>query len=1116
MKRHPARRSTLLHLATLFSALTLFTLPLTAPGQTSAAVQVQGTDISMDHNTGVVVVHGTVELPASHRSHPETWIIENAYEQNNGLTEIFFGFDEASGEFNYEGERMARLKDRRDIRQRRSTLRQAYWQAERRARDGDGIGPSNVAELKRNEKLPEQRGYEPPEGLFLMPDIRLGVVDHSIDAKATDAESIRGRWKRAERAGPYLIDTQPVIDDGKHWVLDNWGWGQRVDIDPELLKKHKLTITPQRAPGGKNVAEKEATVEKTLYARFLNATKAERAKGESAYPKRKATLVARNLRSQETVNIVWDISFERETKIKGAKTVQKWADLRAIHLASTSFQHSPLATHWLQRMVEEYSLDGQEFGFNPNGNRRRGGTADALSILGGRAAIEETLQLRNLQVRAEAGQQEASIPLSTIKGVEVKAHPFKQMLESHLAEHGGEAPTLELASHVPVDRFFAYFREPSAIFGMLDGGSEFVFSTGSAISGNTASYRVKQRYLDQFGVSEALLRRFLATGAVKEMAVCLPDLHLIDGTEMSAVLKLGKPLLATAALSIIGVPPGNGTTEKKTTAGGSVHFHRANDILLVSSSTSELAAMQKAHASGEHLGSSHEFQYMLTQVPVNADTSTYLYFSDPFIRHLTGPAAKIGQLRRLVERAELEEASAGALLAAYDEHPPERIRDLGYLKDHGYIREFFATSDLRLDENFVSLAPDTGRANRLRTLTERDLDLVTPRERSIYKDYRDAYERYWRRFFDPIAIRYDKHADGTHELETFILPLIDNSLYNGLRAIAPPQDAPVALRVPVIEPAPVGLLSFNLNEEAMLDIMEESDDMIASVLGLDGSILDLLGPDVHLALQDADPIIGIGGGELAGMFGEFGGRMNEMVMIPALVAMLTRPCNICIGVQNPDAMRKQLDDLAWPAAGFEERWGFGNGSLYRVTGEKKWIYRYTIENVITLRFGVEVQDRYLVINNLPFSNMAKVTGSKPAPNSVGYLELSPGACAKQLPALFASMVESAADNNRRGAACLTPLMMAGAESIEAAGQTHYDLFGYEPLHPPGGKWTWDAEAGEMVSSLFGSPWQQQQPAFDPAKAESRGVGMLKNVHTMNLGMQFEDDGLRSRIQWRSK
>jgi len=1084
--------------------LLFFFPPPPAPGQEKpAAISVRDAVAATDATTGVHVLKGTVEVPLNHGNHPQAWLIENAFTAKDGLVEMFFAPDDLDRD-HFEGERMARFKERRAIRERKYQLNNIFWQARRFAEDHGGTAPRSLEQLKN------VRDFKPAPGIFMVPEFRLGHVHKAPKDSDKPEDDI---WRRAERAGPFLIDLNPVVDDGKHWTLDNWGFTERKEIDPALLKKYNIEVIPK--PVIVKQASQQKSIEKTIYARVLPSTDSA---GADKRPS-PVRLVASNLRGGDSVEITWNTvgTAAAATEKEQQDIVREWAKLRAMRLHGLQLLgngQEPMATHWLRQTVESYQLNPKKFGLNQNRNRRRGRTTDAMSILGGRAAIRETLQLRNLVLADNGSKLEASIPLDTIKGVEVKAHPFKEMLESHLAEHGSkQAPTLALANYVPPDRFFAYFRDPSSVFSMLEGGSEFVFSTGTAITGNSAAHGIKQRYLEQMGVSEALLRRFLATGAVREMAVCLPDLHLIDGTETSAVLKLGKPFLATAALGIIGVPPGNGTTQKTNAAGRPVHFHRDGDVLLVSSSKTELEAMLAAKAGGRNLGASDEFRYMLTQVPMTADTATYLYFSDPFIRHLTGPEAKIGQLRRLAERAELEEVSAGALLASFDGHRADQVRDLGFLEERGYIRERHATKEISLDEHFVSLAPSSGRANRMRTLSERPLVQVSPREKEAYDAYREAYERFWRRFFDPIAIRYEKLPDGSHSLETFILPLIDNSLYNGLRQIAPPQDSPLPLRVPVIEPAPVGMMSFNLNEKAMLDMMEEGEDMILGLLGLDGSLLDLLGPDVHLALQDADPIIGIGSGELAGMFGEFGGRLDdEMVVIPAIVSMLTRPCNICIGVQNPAEMRKKLDELAWPAGRLETD-GWGEGSLSRVTGQQKWIYRYSLEDVITLRFGIEVQDRYLVINNLPFSNRAKVTGSKLAPNSVGYLELSPAACSKQLPALFASMVESGAKSTRSGAASLAPLMMAGADSIEAAAQRHADLFGFKPLHPAGGSWTWDARVGAMESSLFGSPWEEQQPPFDP---DNDAVGLMKNVHTMELGMQFEDDGLRSRVRWRVK
>ena len=90
------------------------------------------------------------------------------------------------------------------------------------------------------------------------------------------------------------------------------------------------------------------------------------------------------------------------------------------------------------------------------------------------------------------------------------------------------------------------------------------------------------------------------------------------------------------------------------------------------------------------------------------------------------------------------------------------------------------------------------------------------------------------------------------------------------------------IRVPVIEPEPVAILSFNLNEDAWLEAIEEFSETFEEILGLDGAMLDLLGPDMHFAVQDADPIIALGSGELQGLFGQLGGD-SDMMAIPMIV-----------------------------------------------------------------------------------------------------------------------------------------------------------------------------------------------------------------------------------------
>jgi hypothetical protein len=60
---------------------------------------------------------------------------------------------------------------------------------------------------------------------------------------------------------------------------------------------------------------------------------------------------------------------------------------------------------------------------------------------------------------------------------------------------------------------------------------------------------------------------------------------------------------------------------------------------------------------------------------------------------------------------------------------------------------------------------------------------VTWQERDDYHAFRRDYLRLWRRFFDPVGIRF-KLDDRQARIETYILPLVSNSRYNDLRWLA--------------------------------------------------------------------------------------------------------------------------------------------------------------------------------------------------------------------------------------------------------------------------------------------------------------------------------------------
>ncbi|MCA9201377.1 MAG: hypothetical protein KDA87_27760, partial [Planctomycetales bacterium] len=133
----------------------------------------------------------------------------------------------------------------------------------------------------------------------------------------------------------------------------------------------------------------------------------------------------------------------------------------------------------------------------------------------------------------------------------------------------------------------------------------------------------------------------------------------------------------------------------------------------------------------------------------------------------------------------------------------------------GYLTDASGWSDIRLEKTGTVRSAIYGPLATMSPLDDLPLEEVTPEEAEAYERYVENYSRYWRQFFDPIAIRLNDTADGALELSTFILPLVDNSLYNGLRTSLMREEQNRQLQVPHLHPQPVLQLSANLQTDAM-------------------------------------------------------------------------------------------------------------------------------------------------------------------------------------------------------------------------------------------------------------------------------------------------------------
>ncbi len=784
--------------------------------------------------------------------------------------------------------------------------------------------------------------------------------------------------------------------------------------------------------------------------------------------------------------------------------IAEWAGRRAREWFSLSAEtRAPVLDLWLERMPKLYGTP-EMTRRNRWGRRDRGRRTSVFNVLGGRAAIRETLQMQ--AIGEDGGDGEAMIPVSDIAGVEVKSHPFEEMLGD---DEGGRLP---LADFVPVDRFMLHVRKPAALMPLLEDGGAYAGTVGMLATGHSLDRELRERYLTRLGMNWQWLKSVLESGAVAELAVVLPDLFVVDGTDITVVarvpqLALLKPLLRALGIGELGASP----VARQNPDGSTSYWAASEEHLVIGTHRGELESALEAGANPTpetSLGRSAEFRYMLGRLPQNDSTRMYAYFSDPFIRRLVGPAVKIGQLRRLRERAALETITSGILLHRLDGHT--EVPGVAELADMGYVPEQLKDQGFSVTEDLSVVSPRYGSLAEMSTLAEHPLGTVTKTEAELYGEYVQAYSRFWRQFFDPIAIRLDDDGEQL-ALTTFILPLLNSAMYNELRGFLPDREHGGPLRIPQLDPEPVFALSLALTDEAWRSVLRDALRMFTRQLGIPPVVFDTLGPSMHFAVRDGDPVLALGGGDLLGAFGGAGGigfRRAEMVMVPMLLTALTRPAALFVEVGNPEAVRATLRQ-GLQGIGGRGRGGDIQSELYQVGDRDEWVYALDVAGLVKLRFGLSVLDQYLVITNLPWSQTINVDSVAPAPMNAAAIRLLPGNVEKQLPALFSAAAEQRRQAALEGVGYLYPLtVQPSVSSVEEALQLHQTLFGFRPTHPGTGRWM--LENGGLRSSVYGSLARRRQPAYQP---DSDDFGLFGAVEQLFLNMQFEDDGMRSLLQF---
>jgi hypothetical protein len=217
-----------------------------------------------------------------------------------------------------------------------------------------------------------------------------------------------------------------------------------------------------------------------------------------------------------------------------------------------------------------------------------------------------------------------------------------------------------------------------------------------------------------------------------------------------------------------------------------------------------------------------------------------------------------------------------------------------------------------------------------------------------------------------------------------------------------------------------------------------------------------------------------------------------MMFIPVVASVLTRPCQLIVELQEPDAVRKMMLAAVTSPLGRTHRWD-PTVKFAKIEGRDAWIATISIEDIVRVRFGVEIKDRYLILSNLPWSQKPSFGPARVAEMNTMALDLHPEAGVLQMPGLFVAACEQERIAAVQGERYIYPLLACGAGSVSEASDQCRALFGCAPEHPGRGQWLW--ENGRLRSSTYGDTRHPMQPEYKPGDQLSNHAKCLKRVVT---------------------
>ena len=737
--------------------------------------------------------------------------------------------------------------------------------------------------------------------------------------------------------------------------------------------------------------------------------------------------------------------------------------------------------------------------FRPN----RGRLEDTLDLFSGGRALSENLQFDREFSLAPEGN--ATVPIKEVKGITIQEMDWENLL--------GEAkPDLDvLSSHIPADQhalFFASFSDMLAVF------DETALRTTPLLrlSENRAeSARSKEKYQEQLCLPLSELSRLLGPSLIASVAMTGGDPFLRTGTDVAILYEAKQTDALVASLALRRLQTSEKRDDAQAVSGtvsgvdyvglvspdGSIRSYSATlgkNVVVVTNSLRQIRLLAETTiGKSPSLASLDEYAFFRSRYLLGAEEQAFLMVSDATIRRWCGPAWRIGASRRT--RAAAAVAELQARHEAGEKLHPSDFPELGKVS----IRRGQVHS------------AKYGSLRFLTPVSELGIKKITPREKQAYEFFRNRYQDRWAAFFDPIAARLVINKDRM-EADITVLPLIGGSDYRRLiettGSIRLSQDAG--------DPHPEALAHWITALDMKSRQMQQASNMaalFAPALGL--KAFGWVGEWASVYVDDSPFWTGFG--EAVKKGGEDGAEEfleRNVTRLPlALNVEVTNPFKLTAFLAGLRAWVEQVSPgmTEWsnhehnkqgyvkiaPAGDVREELedeGIKDIALYYAPSAK--LLTVTLdEDLLKRAIDRSVEARRRRKEKLPAPPNTKPWMGESLSLTVNHaiLRFFELATHDQLSREFRSRSWGNLHilNEWR--------MRLGKDD---ALSYHQDVWQVQLVCPGGGQYRWNEKFQTYESSLYGHPGEPKSP--------TTALPVLRNFQRVDLGLTFENDGLRAR------